>query len=232
MQGFTLTSKMQGPLVSRTCERSLNCESGFTLTPKEQGFTLIEILVVMVITGIFGIALLGLQYIISQNQVEVWKNYLSVDDANANITRLVRELRNARTGDNGAYALVQADDQELIFYADIDYDGETERVRYTLVDTEFTRGIIEPTGFPVTYPSDQEKTNVVAENVRNVTDPIFYYYNGDWPEDTTNNPLDTPTRLSDTKLMRLYLKVNQTDDTTKDYILESYVQIRSLKENL
>jgi len=200
--------------------------------PNRKGFTLIEILVVAGITVVLAGGLLSLQYILGQTQVAVLRNYTSVDQANANISTMVRELRNLQVADNGAYPLERALDTEIIFYSDYDLDGQAERIRYFLSGTELSKGVIEPTGFPATYPSADEKVKVVAEDVRNGTTPIFYYYNGDWPDDTTNNPLDTPTRLSETKLMRVNLIINQTTDTKHDFVLDSYVQLRALKQNL
>ena len=199
----------------------------------KRGFTLIEILVAVGITGTVALAFLGLQYILNRAQVEVYRNYLSIDEANNNISVMVRELRNARQADSGAYPLELAHDQEIIFYTDYDFDGDTERIRYYLNGTNLVREAIEPQGFPITYPEGTEKTKTVAENVRNEANPIFYYYNEDWPEDAENNPLATPARLSDTKLMNVYLEINpKEDDEIGNYILESYVQLRTLKENL
>jgi prepilin-type N-terminal cleavage/methylation domain-containing protein len=199
----------------------------------KKGFTLIEILMAMVMMGVLGSGLLGLQSIISQNQIQVWRDYVNVDEANTSITALARELRTSRPGDNGAYPLEAALDQEIIFYSDIDFDGEAEKVRYFLAGSDFSKGIIEPVGQPATYPSDSEKVKVLSENVRNGETPIFYYYNGDWPIDQENNPLEVPARLSETKLMRIYLRLNNKEgEPEKDYILETYVQIRMLKENL
>ncbi len=197
-----------------------------------KGVTLIEVLLVGVITSLLGLGILALQYIISQNQVVALQNVLNVEEANNFITTMVREIRNIRPGDNAAYPLERAQDQEMIFYSDIDFDGQSEKVRYTINGTQFVKGVIEPVGFPPTYPAGTEKVRVLSENVRNGPDSVFYYYNGDWPADTTNNPLPSPTRLSDTKLMRVYLKLNTKYDPRTDFVLESYVQIRMLKDNL
>src|SRR3972149_3871469 len=197
------------------------------------GLTLIEVLIALVITGMLGAALLGLQFIISQNQIVAWQSYISVDEANSNVTSLVREVRTAKEGDNGAYPLASADDQEIIFYSDYDFDGGTERIRYFLNGTQFSKGVIEPTGQPATYPTGSELLKLLSGNVRNGADPAFYYYNGDWPADTLNNPLATPANLSEIKLVRVLLKLNtDPDDPSNDYILESYSQVRVLKENL
>lgn len=198
-----------------------------------KGFTLIEILIAVAIAGFLGAGVLGLQYILGQNQLVAWRNYLNVEEANTNVTALVREIRTAQVGENGTYPLEEALDQQITFYSDIDFDGVSERVRYFLNGSQFSKGVIDPVGQPATYPAANEKVKVVSENVRNGVTPIFYYYNGDWPADTVNNPLTVPPELSDAKLMRIYLRLNTLDGVPeKDFILESYTQIRMLKENL
>lgn len=195
----------------------------------DAGFTLIEILVSSAILVILAAGFVGLQYIISQNQVTAWKNYVNVEDANLVLSGMARELKDARQSDAGTYALQTANDQEIIFYSDIDYDGNVERVRYTLGGNQLTKGIIEPTGIPVTYPSGSEIVKVVSEIIRNGADPIFYYYNSDWPQDTTNNPLPLANRISDTRQVKIILRTNtKAADFDQDYILESSVRLRML----
>lgn len=200
----------------------------------KNGFTLIEVLIAVVLMGVLAVALLSLQFVISQNQISVWQNYVSIDEANTSAAMLVRELRTARYGDNGAYILESAADNEVVFYSDTDFDGDTEKVRYFLNGTDFTKGIIEPVGYPATYPSDQEKIRVLSENVRNdISTPILYYYNEDWPEDIASNPLSTPASVGEISMIKIYLVVNTSiNQPDKDYILESFAQVRMTKENL
>lgn len=196
------------------------------------GFTLVELLVVPVIITILGGAVLGLQYLVNQSQISAWKSYLGVEDANLIVSSLNRELRNARAGNDGSYALDTTDDQQIIFYSDYDFDGITERIRYTLTGTQLVKGIIEPTTPPITYPSNTEIIKTLSPYVRNGSNPIFYYYNGDWPQDTTNNPLALADRISDTRLIRISLTTNTNPQEPRtNYSLESYVQIRILKDN-
>ena len=200
---------------------------------QEKGVTIIELLISLVLVGVLGLAFVSLQSFISKNQILVWNNYVAVDDANNSIKQMVKELRTARNGDNGAYPMEAAFDSEIIFFSDIDSDGASERVRYFLSGTDFYKGVVEPVGYPVTYPLANEKLFVITGKVRNGVLPVFTYYNGDWPEDTVNNPLPSPVRLSDTKLMKVSLRLNaRANEPEKDYILESYVQVRMLKENL
>jgi hypothetical protein len=187
----------------------------------------------MAIISVLGLGLISLQYLLGQNQVLVWNNYISIDDANEAVSQMVREIRTSRYGDNGAFPIIGAFDQELIFYSNVDGDIGTERVRYFLTDTTLYKGVIDPVGYPVTYPSANEKLFPISEIVRNGLTPVFYYYNGDWPEDTVNNPLPAPVRLSESKTIKIYLRLNaKADDAGDDYILEPYVQIRMVKDNL
>lgn len=198
-----------------------------------KGFTLIELLIVIVIMGILGVGVLSLQYILGQNQTLVLKNYLSVDEANKGVSQFSKEIRIIKSADNGAYPLANAGDFEIVFYSDIDFDSDTEKVRYYLDGTNLTKGVIEPVGHPATYPSASENIRVISENIRNADTPVFYYYNADWPQDALNNPLAAEDRLSDTRTIRIYLRLNtKAGESEKDYVLESYIQPRMLKDNL
>jgi len=197
------------------------------------GFSLIELLVAMAIISILGLGLISLQYLLGQNQVMVWNNFISIDDSNEAVSQMVKEVRASRYGDNGAFPIINAFDQELIFYSNVDDDIGTERVRYFLTDSTLYKGVIDPVGYPVTYPSASEKLFALSEVVRNGGTPMFYYYNGDWPDDTVNNPLPAPVRLSESKTIKIYLRLNaNANDADHDYILEPYVQIRMVKDNL
>ncbi len=196
-------------------------------------FTLIEVVVSGSILVTFGLAILGLQYVIGKTQITALGSFISVSEGNAAVSGLVRELRTGRPGDNGAYPLEFAGENEIIFFSDVDFDGQTERVRYFLEGTNLTKTVFEPVGFPVTYPETQSKTKIVSEYVRNAGVPIFYYYNSNWPQDTQNNPLPPPVELLEVKMVRVLLIINPyTNQPRKDYVLESFANIRMLKVNL
>jgi len=197
-----------------------------------KGFTLIELLISMMVLSAIGGALISLQYFLGQNQILIYNTFKNEDEAASAVSTFVKELRNAKESDNGSHPLEMVQDSEIRFYSDINADGLTEKVRYVLTGTNLVRGVIKPTGYPVSYPPASETTKVVAEDIRN-TSPVFSYYNGDWPDDTQNNPLILSQRLSLTRLVKIYLRVNKkANDPGKDYILESVAQIRMLKDNL
>lgn len=197
------------------------------------GITLIEVLVTVTIMTFIGLGLVALQFILNQNKILAINTYKSVDEANNITSNFIKEIRAARSGDNGAYVFENTDDTQIIFYSDIDFDNQTERVRYTFNGTTLTKGVTKPTGYPIQYPSSDEKLTVLSENIRNGSTPMFYYYNEDWPNDQTHNPLIASSRLSDTRIVKIYLRVNNNSAAVdKDYILESFAQIRMLKNNL
>lgn len=199
------------------------------LTSKSSGFTLIELLVSSALLVILAGGFVGLQYILSQNQTSAWKSYLSIEAANGAVANMTNELRNAQPSELGSYQIEAANDQELIFYSDYNNSGVVERLRYTLSGNTLTRGITEPTGSPPDYDISGEKVKTITDIVRNGTDPVFYYFNSDWPSDTTNNPLASADRIANTREIKITLKVNSKENDPKnDYLLESFVKLRTV----
>jgi type II secretory pathway pseudopilin PulG len=89
---------------------------------------------------------------------------------------------------------------------------------------ELKKGVIEPVGNPATYPADQEEISIITSYVRN-DPPIFKYFDKDGNEITS-----APFRLTDTRLMKIYLVVNvDPNRPPNEFELESYVQLRNLK---
>lgn len=198
----------------------------------QAGFTYTELLVVMTIVIFILIAALNLFRFTFSQQTEAINSYVTVENANRAIETMLKEIRNSRNGENGAYVFVGMLDQELIFYSNEDQDDDVERIRYFLDEGVLKKGIIQPTGFPATYLTGNEITTDVTEYVRNDTDPVFYYYNGDWPTDTTNNPLSA-NRLLDTRLIEIHLLLNSNPEVLdNDYEVRSQTQIRMMKDNL
>lgn len=324
-----------------------------------KSFTIIETIVALFVLALIMGVVGGFIVMIYDVHGYTWQQSIAIDDARRWTEIMTAEIREARTGDNGAYPIEKAGDKEIIFYSDIDNDNETERVRYFLgivgsgsetkecqtsfnggicnvvfsnfltgtiisaevkvsvngdfgtnkeyaeifadgiklsdvcktgcndcpgetwqgtttfdvtsqadddyidfladatnwVDPrcphsmkarfefsftedlsafahEFKKGVIEPvvgSGGKIEYPLEEEKVSTVSFYIRNVP-PIFEYYNRDWPEDTTNNPLPAPARLQETKLMKVYLVINvEPNRPPKEFELESFVQLRNLK---
>ncbi len=192
-----------------------------------KGFTLIETIMAIAISTLFMGIVSGFVVLGYRTQSYSWQQSTAINEARKGVETMVKEIREARSGEDGSYIIEKADDYEFIFYSDIDNDAAAERIRYFLEGTDFKKGVTEALGWPVSYPVEEEKISVLSECVRNQP-PIFHYYDGDGQEIT-----EVPTRLEDTKLMRVYLVINiDPNRPPQDFILESSVQIRNLKTNL
>jgi len=190
-----------------------------------KGFTLIEMLITIAIFTVALGATVGLILGLYRAHDYTFQQALAISEAKNGVETMVKEIREARPADDGSYIIELAQDYEFIFYSDIDKDEATERVRYFIDATDFKKGVIEPSGQPAQY-TGPETIFILSKYVRN-SPPIFRYYNGDLQE------LPAPARLSETKLMEVYLVVNvDPNRPPTDFILENYVQLRNLKTNL
>ena len=96
------------------------------------GFTIIESLVTISIFVLILGAVMGFINLSYKTQDYAWQQSVAVDEARKGIETMVKEIREIRLGDDGSYYIEKAEDQEFIFFSDIDKDGATERVRYFL----------------------------------------------------------------------------------------------------
>ncbi len=199
----------------------------------QTGLTILEVVIAVTIFAILIIAwntLIVSTYKSSsfgQEQLE------AIRQAQKGIEKMTKEIREMSSAEDGAYALALAEDHELIFYSDIDQDVLTERVHYYVSGSTLYRGTIEPSGDPLTYDSNNEVVEQLATFLNNTSTPIFTYYNGEYPFDIINNPLPSPARLIETKLMHVFLRINITPERApNDFNVESDIQLRNLKSNL
>ena len=147
--------------------------------------------------------------------------------------KVVIGLRGTKQADNGDYPVESADDFDLTAYIDIDDDGVTERVHYflDLATDQLKVGVTEPdSSVPPSYPAGDQSVTVMAEYIVNESDdPVFYYYNDDYPGDTVNNPLATPTSVGNIQLVKVHLLVNIDPVRAPNNVnIESFVDLRNL----
>ncbi len=200
-------------------------------TMTTQGMSFIEMIMAIAILfiGMEGVTLLLLKSWDNNKFVLEMGNASFI--ASRGVGQVISEIRKSRQADNGDYPIESGDDFDLKLYIDIDNDGDTERVHYYLNGSSLYRGITNPvSGFPVTYPAGDDTTQVLAGSIANTpTDPVFYYYNDDYPTDTVKNPLTTPISVSDARMIKVHLMVNIDPLHAPDHInIESFVELRNL----
>ena len=97
-----------------------------------KGFTFIETIVTIFIFVLIMGAVTGFIVIAYRTHGYTWEQSIAIDEARRGIETMVREIREAKEGDDGSFPIEKAGDREFIFYSDIDNDGQVERVRYFL----------------------------------------------------------------------------------------------------
>lgn len=155
------------------------------------GFTLIEIITAVAISSIVLVALVRLLGMSIPQYRSLFLQTLASETARVQLKRISHALREARPSDTGAYPIVEAAGSKIVFYANIDADAATERVRYELIGTDLVLGITNPSGNPIVYDTSGEVVSVVARSIYNGTTPLFTYYGSNYPTDP--NPLILPT---------------------------------------
>jgi len=199
----------------------------------KSGFTLVEVIVAMFFFGIIVAAVANFTVFYLNNYSFSYEQQQSVGQLQYTLTQMIRDIREARLGDNGAWPIITTNDNEFAFYTDVTNDGRSDRVRYFLDGTSLKRGVIEPTSVPVSYPAANEKVKIVVDNINLNGKPIFTYYNGNYPSDIVNNPLTATKRLLSTRLINIYLRIDiSPNQGSQPYEASSSVQIRSMKDNL
>lgn len=196
----------------------------------QSGFTLIEILVSL---SIFLVVIVGISsmmiYAFRNNKI-IWEQLSTQNDGRKVAQGLVNELRTATASSIGAYALEKAEAQQLIFYANVDTDSLRERVRYFKDGTNLKRGVIKPSGSPLTYNVANEVITIVAHDVASGDNPLFYYYNQSYTG--SEAALAQPVSVTDVRVIKFSIDLD--DNPTNSPVplhVETLAEIRNLKSN-
>lgn len=195
-----------------------------------KGFTLVEIIVVIAISSLLMVGLIRFMAGALPIYRSTFLQVLADETARVQLKRISHEIREVRPSDTGAYPIVEASAQKFVFYANIDSDVATERVRYELIGTNLVRGITKPSGNPLTYDVSQEVVSVIARSIQNGANPVFYYYGSNYPADQAQVP---GSNIANITYMAFTLTIDQ--DVTQDpkaIVVQSQVQFRNLKTNL
>ncbi len=202
------------------------------LSKNEKGFTLLELLVAM---GIFALIIVSVSWIMIdafRNSRIVWKQLERQGDGRKVLQQVVDEVRRAEQSSTGAYSIESAGANEIRFYANIDKDGYKEKVRFFLTGTDFKRGIIKPSGTPLSYNPVNEQVIILARNVTNLAKgvAVFSYHSQNYTG--TQSALTQPVTATDVRLVKIFLELE--DDPNKTPValsVQSMVEIRNLKTN-
>lgn len=153
------------------------------------------------------------------------------DEARRILQPIANELRSASQSSLGSYPLEITNNNELVFYSDINDDGLKERVRYFLNGDTFSRGVIKPIANPVGYPVVSEVITPLMSGVANGPVPIFSYYDTNY--NGTGNPLTQPVSIQSVRLIKITVIIDANpSQPPAPFTVTTQISIRNLKDNL
>lgn len=200
----------------------------------KKGFSLAELLIVVAILGAFAVLVANFQTKIFQyNRIFAGGNFVGSDAQNV-VRLMAGEIRSMSPSSAGAFAIESAGTSTFVFFNDIDSDGLKERIRYFASSTDLKRGVIKPSGNPMTYNPTSETFSTIMSNVLNSSStPIFSYYNENY-DGTATTSLPLPINVLDVRLVDINVILGGSDpkQSLAPIYASTKVSIRSLKDNL
>ncbi|MFA5095580.1 MAG: type II secretion system protein [Candidatus Paceibacterota bacterium] len=193
------------------------------------GFTLIEILFAM---SIFIMILMAITLFVKN--IFNYNTFISngLEDVDATRTAfktITAEIRTAGPADTGAYTIDQANTTTFSIYSDIDNDGLREKVRYFLDNGSIKKGIIKPTGSPLSYNPSNEVITTFIPYITNTV--IFDYYDENY--DGTTSSLPSPVSIPAVRLVKITVVLDKDiNKPPSPLTMTTQVSIRNLKDNL
>ena len=198
---------------------------------RKKGFALVEMLVVLAISVVIFVAVFNFGQSIFYFNSEAQKNLSAQSDARRVLKTIAKELRSASPSSLGAYPISQANGATLIVFSDIDGDPYKEQLRYFLDGSNLKRGVVKPSGTPLTYNPANEVVSLVVRDINNAGSPIFKYFDSTFTG--TEASLAEPIPITDIRLIRVTFYIEKDPNRSLGpIIVESQVFLRNLKDNL
>ncbi len=198
---------------------------------KKNSFTTIELIVVIGIFALISIIVFGWQKNIFYLQNLFQTRLKTQENIRKTIKDFIAEVRTAQYSSLGSYPIEQANKDSFIFYSNIDNDHLIERIRYFLDGNKLKKGIIKPSGQPLSYNQSDEKIIEIVDNLINPNNEIFAYYDKNYDGD--DPPLPQPVDVLQIRLVKITIIVDENPNRPPGPITgTTQVSIRNLKDNL
>ncbi|RTL01734.1 MAG: hypothetical protein EKK59_02685 [Neisseriaceae bacterium] len=190
-----------------------------------RGFTLAEVVTVVAITTVVGVALTSMITYFYRSNAYLFQQTSAVDSATRGLQISFKNLREASYGDDGSYPVESAATSSMVFYSDIDPDGPVERVRIYLLNGTLYRVVTNSGGSPPSYVGQATATSTIATSVVNGTStPLFRFYDANGVE------LTTPVNTAKVSTVTTQLLVDLNPTRAPDIItLRASATIRNLR---
>ena len=194
---------------------------------KNKGFSLIELIVVVGVTSLVGLAVVSFAQDTLRNNRFIG-NALFADQEALKVIRIMSgELRSAGPSAGGAYALSSIGGSDLTFFSDGDGDGVREQIRYYINGDTLQKDVIKPSGNPPLY-NGTLYTYKLIQGITATSTNIFAYYGSNYAG--TTSALSFPVDPQAVRLIKVTLSIARANQSPIS--VTTQVSVRSLKDNL
>ena len=192
---------------------------------------MVEIVVATAIAAVIFMAVFDFGNGIFSFNSNAQKNLSAQSDGRRVLKSIVKELRSTSPSSLGSYPIALASSTAVTFFADIDNDAYKEQIRYFLSGKDLKRGVIKPSGYPLSYnPANEQISNLIGD-INNGATPIFDYFDSNYTG--TSTPLSQPVQVAKVRLIRITVKIEKDPNKLLGpIIITSQVFLRNLKDNL
>ena len=192
----------------------------------QRGFTLIEVVIVVGITAVVGLALSSMITYFYRTNDYILQEGTAVQSARMGLGIAVQNLREASYGDDGSYPIGSAGTSTVTFYADVNGGTGVQKILYYLKGQTLYRGVTTSAGNPPSYAGQPTSTTTVATYIQNTGAlPIFQYYDG------TGTLLTYPINLSAVTTITTTLKIDvDPNRSPSPYTLIGRATLRNLND--
>ncbi len=200
--------------------------SKFKIHHSNNGFTFIEMIIAIAVFAIVMLAITAFFTMIYREQATDIVKIEGTNIAGRALEKMGSEMRKINRAENGAFGIELADEQDFIFYSDVDNDGQTEKIEYLLNGTNLERKLTEP-GASLDYSGAAAVTSA-AGYVRNGADPIFAYYDENYTG--SEAPLSYPANVTEIKVVGISIDINVNENYSSGFThTETKIHPRNLK---
>ena len=192
------------------------------------GFTLIETIVGIALLVIVGGLISLFAFHLSDYQLFFTKKFEAQQEIQQTIPFIISEIRSMAQSNVGSYPIASAASSSMTFYSNEDEDDLIEQIRYFLDNDILKKGIIKPSGNPLSYSTSSETISEAIHNMLATSTPIFSYYDQNY---TGSQPaMSEPIIASDVRIVETQLAV-QDDSSKAPIIIKIQAMPRNLKSN-
>lgn len=196
----------------------------------KSGFTLIEVLASIFILTLMGLVIFSFfKDIFSFNRI-ISGSLTAQDEARRALKTMSAEIRTASPSSLGAYPLAQTATSSFAFYSNIDGDSFKELVRYFSEGATLKKGVIKPSGSPLTYNPANEIITELIHDVANAATSTFSYYDENY--DGTTQALAEPINISVVRLVKITVVIDHDPaQPPGPMTITTQISMRNLKDN-